>query len=63
MVTVDIYRQPDGTIITDTFERSAVALFSKEGSDTATRTRNIKEWGSISITASSNGIRKGFLVM
>lgn len=59
MITVDIYRQQDGTIITDTFERSATAMLSKEGTDTATRTRYLPEWGSISITASFKWYTQG----
>lgn len=45
MITVDVYKQQDGTIITDTFERSATAMLSKEGTDTATRSRHLNGWG------------------
>lgn len=59
LITVDVYEQQDGTIITDTFERSAIAMYSKEGSDTATRTRDLGNWGSISITASFKWYTEG----
>ena len=59
MITVDVYKQQDGTIITDTFERSATAMLSKEGTDTATRSRHLNGWGSISITASFKWYTQG----
>ena len=59
LVEVDVYQQADGTIITDTFERSATALYSAEGSDTATRTRTIDQWGSITLTASFRWYTEG----
>lgn len=51
-ITEEVYKQADGTIITDTLSFSATAAYSKEGSDTATRTRSISEWGSVTVTAS-----------
>ena len=59
MITVDVYELQDGTIITDTFERSAVAQFSKEGSDTVTRTRTISGWITINLTASFDWYTEG----
>ena len=59
MITEAIYKQPDGTIIIDTLNVSAIATFSKNGSDTATRTRIISGWGSITITASFSWWTKG----
>lgn len=52
VITETVYEQPDGTIITDTLDVSAIAPFSKNGTDTATRTRTIAQWGSITIKAS-----------
>lgn len=51
MITQKIYQQVDGTIITDTLDVSAIAPLSPNGSDTATRTRSISGWGTITITA------------
>lgn len=50
-ITKTVYQQKDGTLITDTFDVSAVATLSKNGTDTATRTRSISGWGTITITA------------
>lgn len=58
-ITETIYEQPDGTIITDILNVSAIASRSKEGTDTATRTRTINNWGSITITASFRWYTKG----
>lgn len=51
MITVTVYEDTDGTIITDTLSVSATAAYSKSGSDTVTRTRTLSDWGSITITA------------
>ena len=58
-ITETVYRQPDGTIITDTLNVSAIAPFSSEGTDTATRTRTIADWGTITITASFKWYTEG----
>ena len=59
LITVDVYRMSDGTIITDTFERSATAAFSSEGRDSATRTRKINTWGTVTLTASFDWYTEG----
>jgi hypothetical protein len=59
LITKTVYQQPDGTIITDTLDISAIAPASRNGSDTATRTRTISGWGSVSITASFKWYTKG----
>lgn len=51
-ITVNVYELPDGTTVTDTLSVSAMTTYSKNGSDTAVRTREISGWGSITITAS-----------
>lgn len=51
-ITETVYILPDGNTITDVLETSAVAQMSSSGSDTATRTRTITNWGTITITAS-----------
>lgn len=51
-ITETVYALPDGNTITDVLETSAVAPMSSSGSDTATRTRTISNWGTITITAS-----------
>lgn len=58
-ITETVYKQSDGTIIVDTLNISAVAPFSKEGTDTATRKRTISNWGSITITASFKWYTEG----
>lgn len=51
--TITTYILEDGTRMVDTFTRGDNLLSrSKSGSDTATRTRSLDEWGSISLTAS-----------
>ncbi len=59
LITTDIYEQADGTIITDILNVSAATTYSKNGSDTATRTRTISGWGSITITASFSWYTEG----
>lgn len=59
LITTKVYQQEDGTLITDVLNVSAVAARSKNGSDTATRTRTISEWGTITITASFSWYTKG----
>ncbi len=58
-VTTTVYQQSDGTIITDILDTSAVQPISKNGSDTATRTRTISGWGSVTITASFKWYTEG----
>ena len=41
LITVTKYCTVTGDIITDTFERSSMRTFSKNGTDTATRTRAV----------------------
>lgn len=52
LITVTEYRTPSGDIITDTFDRSSISTFSKNGTDTATRTRSMGDYGKITVTAS-----------
>lgn len=59
LIIEKVYRQSDGTLITDTLNVSAVAQYSKNGSDTTTRTRNISNWGTITITASFDWYTQG----
>ena len=61
LITEQVYEQPDGTIITDILDVSAIAPLSKNGTDTATatRTRTISGWGSITITASFKWYTEG----
>lgn len=67
-ITTTVYKNIDGTLITDTLNTpvkvtSIVAPLSLKGTDTATRTRTISNWGSITIKASFKWYTKGFLVM
>lgn len=51
--TITTYILDDGTEVVETFTRgNSLATRSDYGSDTASRTRTIKEWGSVTITAS-----------
>jgi len=59
LITETVYQLEDGTIIIDTFNRSAISPCSPNGSDTATRTRNIVNWGTITITASFTWYTQG----
>lgn len=52
MITVKKYETRDGMIVVDTFERSAIAPLSKNGSDTATRKRELGRYGTVTLTAS-----------
>ena len=52
LITVTKYLTVNGDIITDTFERSAVMALSKNGTDSATRRRDLGDYGTISVTAS-----------
>ena len=45
MITVTEYRTVTGDIITDTFERASLGTFSKDGTDTATGTRDMDSYG------------------
>lgn len=51
IVTVKKYQLEDGTIMTDTFSRNEPMFCSANGTDTATRTRDLSTWGTISLTA------------
>lgn len=51
LITVTKYCTVDGSIITDTFERASIRTFSKNGTDTATRTRDMEDYGKITVTA------------
>ena len=59
LITIDVYRMPDGMIVTDTLNRSAFAMYSSEGSDTVTRTKDLQSWGSITLTASFDWYTEG----
>ena len=64
-ITTTVYKNIDGTLITDTLNipvkvTSIVAPLSLKGTDTATRTRTISNWGSITIKASFKWYTKGF---
>lgn len=52
MITVTKFLTEDGLLVTDTFERSALATLSANGTDTATRTRDLGFFGSVTVTAS-----------
>lgn len=60
-ITETVYKQPDGTIITDVLDVSAIAPFSNEGKDTAKRTRTIDGWGSITIEAAFMWYTEGII--
>lgn len=51
ITTVKTYELSDGTTVTDTFETGLVLPLSPNGSDTATRTRQVSDWGSVTLTA------------
>ncbi|MCM1084226.1 MAG: hypothetical protein NC428_12215 [Clostridium sp.] len=50
-VTQTVYVKKDGTKIIDTLECDMVSLYSSSGNKTATRTRQIDGWGSVTLTA------------
>ena len=50
-ITITVYRTVSGDIITDTFERGSIRTLSKDGIDTATRTRDMQDYGKITVTA------------
>ena len=53
ITTVTTYVLADGTEVVETFTRgNNLATRSDFGSDTASRTRTIKDWGSVTVTAS-----------
>ena len=58
-ISEKIYEQEDGTIIIDTLNVGADLMRSSNGSDTATRTRTISGWGSITITATFDWYTEG----
>lgn len=51
LITTNIYKQQDGTIITDELSVNAAAAYSTNGSDRAVRTRKIGEYATVTITA------------
>lgn len=59
LITTEVYQMPDGTIITDTLNRSAFAMYSSEGSDTVTRTKKISGWGSFTLTGNFDWYTEG----
>lgn len=58
-VTTNVYILPDGSTIVDTIQHNFVEFYSKEGSDTVTRTKTLNGWGSLTITASFDWYTKG----
>lgn len=58
-IIITTYEQEDGTIIVDTLNVGVNMLRSSNGSDTATRTRSISQWGTITITASFDWYTEG----
>lgn len=52
LITVTKYQTKDGNIVTDTFKRSAVAPLSKEGTDDVERSRDMGDYGVVTIKAS-----------
>lgn len=52
LITVTRYLTKDGLLIVDTFERSALTSLSDEGTDTATRTRDLGFFGKVTVTGS-----------
>lgn len=59
LITIKTYELPDGTKVIDTLTVSAVRPYSPSGTDTATRTREISNWGKISLTASFQWYTEG----
>lgn len=59
LITIKEYLLPDGSTIVDTMSVSAVATLSSEGRDTATRTRKLSDWGTITITATFDWYTEG----
>lgn len=57
--TVKTYIQTDGTTIVDTFTINAANPYSPSGSDTATRTRDISGYASITLTGSFDWYTEG----
>ncbi|MCR5700778.1 MAG: hypothetical protein K6G76_01390 [Lachnospiraceae bacterium] len=45
------YRQNDGTYITDTITHNRAVLTSKKGNDTVSRSKEVKNWGTVFLTA------------
>lgn len=60
MITEKVYELPDGNTLTDTLNISATATQSESGSDTATRSRTISNWGTITIRASFTWYKEGW---
>lgn len=52
LITVTRFLTKDGLLVVDTFDRSAVIGLSAEGTDTATRTRDLGRYGKVTLTAS-----------
>lgn len=59
LTTVKTYELTDGTKIIDTLTVSAFRPYSANGTDTATRTREISTWGKITLTASFQWYTEG----
>lgn len=59
LTTVKTYELPDGTKVIDTLTVSAFRPYSANGTDTATRTREISSWGKITLTASFQWYTEG----
>ncbi len=59
LITIKEYLLPDGSTIVDTMSVSAVATLSSEGRDTATRTRKLSDWGTITIKATFDWYTEG----
>lgn len=58
-ITETVYNLPDGTVITDTLDVSAISTLSDNGIDTVTRKRNISGWGTITIEATFKWYTEG----
>lgn len=50
LITVTRYMTKDGLLVIDTFERSAIMLLSDNGTDSATRTRDLGRYGKVTVT-------------
>lgn len=50
LITVTRYMTKEGLLVVDTFERNAIALLSSEGTDSATRTRDLGRYGKVTVT-------------
>lgn len=50
-VICDIYLKPDGTKVIDTLAIDSLTVYSTQGTKSATRTREITGWGTVTLTA------------